>query len=130
MVDGHGIPLAGDITPANAPEVQQLLPLVDGAGPLNETTGEPVHRPAAVYGDRAFDSEPHREELRARAIDPVLARRYTEHGSGLGKFRWVVERFFSWLHGFRKLHFVTEKTPEMRHAFFDLAFALIALRFL
>lgn len=130
LVDGHGIPLAGDITPANTAEIQELLPLVDSAGPLDEATGEPAHRPEAVYGDRAFGSEPHREELRARGIDPKLAARYTEHGSGLGKYRWVVERFFAWLHGFRKLRFVTEKTPEMQIALFDLALSLICLRFL
>ena len=42
-----------------------------------------------------------------------VARRYTEHGSGLGKYRWVVERFFAWLHAFRKMRLVTEKTQEM-----------------
>ncbi len=75
-------------------------------------------------------SSPGKEELRARGIDPKLAKRYTEHGSGLGKYRWGVERFFSWLHDFRKLRFVTEKTDERPFAFFDLALALICLRFL
>jgi hypothetical protein len=42
----------------------------------------------------------------------------------------VVERFFSWEHGFRKLRFVTEKTQEMQFAFFNLGLALICLRFL
>jgi len=130
LVDAQGIPLAGDITPANVPEIKELLPLIDCAGPLNEETGEPQHRPAKVYGDRAFDSEPHREELRERDIEPKLAKRRTEHGSGLGKYRWVVERFNSWLHGFRKERFVTEKTQEMQFAFFNLALALICLRFL
>jgi transposase len=101
-VDGHGIPLARDITPANTPEIKELLPLVDSAGPINEETLEPEHRPAKVYADRAYDSEPHRQKLRQRGIDPKLAKRYSEHGSGLGKYRWVVERLFSWLHGFRK----------------------------
>jgi transposase len=130
LVDGHGIPLAGDVTPANTPEIKELLPLVDSAGPLGEETGEPLHRPEAVYADRAYDSEPHREELRQRDIEPKLAKRKTAHGSGLGKVRWVVERFFSWLHGFRKLRFVTEKTQEMQFAFFNLALALICLGFL
>jgi transposase len=130
LVDAQGIPLAGDITPANVPEIKELLPLVDSAGPLDEDTGEPQHRPEAAYGDRAYDSEPHREELRERGVEPHLAKRRTAHGSGLGKYRWVVERFFSWLHGFRKLRFVTEKTQEMQLAFFNLALALICLRFL
>lgn len=130
LVDAHGIPLAADSTPANTPEIKELLPLVDGAGPLDEETGEPQHRPEEVYADRAYDSEPHREKLRARGIDPKLAERYTEHGSGLGKYRRVVERSFARLHGFRKLRLVTEKTQEMQFAFLDLALALICLRFL
>jgi transposase len=130
LVDGHGIPLAGDLTPANTPEIKELLPLVDGVGPLDEPTGEPRRRPETLYGDRAYDSEPHREALREREVEPRLAKRRTAHGSGLGKRRWVVERFFSWLHGLRKLRFVTEKSQEMQFAFFNLALALIALRFL
>ncbi len=94
---------------------------MDSVGPLDEATGEPEHRPAELYWDRAYDSKPHREEPRRRGIDPKLAKRYTEHGSGLGKYRWVVERFFSWAHGFRKPRFVTEKTHEMQFAFLNLA---------
>ena len=130
LVDAHGIPLAGDITGANVPEIKELRPLIDTAGPLDEATGQPQHRPAAAYGDRAYDSEPDREELRKRGIEPHLGKRGTAHGSGLGKYRWVVERFFSWLHGFRKLRFVTEKNLDMQFAFFNLALALICLRFL
>ena len=130
LVDAHGIPLAGDLTPANTPEVKQLLPLVDSTGPLDEQTGEPKHRPAKVYGGRAYDSEAHREALRQRGIEPKLAKRRTAHGSGLGKVRWVVERLFSWLHGFRKLRLVTDKDQEMQFAFFSLALGLICFRFL
>jgi transposase len=130
LVDGRGIPLAGERTSANTPDVNTLLPLVDSAGPRDQATGEPQRRPERLYGDRAYDSEPHREELRRRGIDPKLAKRRTGHGSGLGEYRWVGERFISWLHGFRKLRLVTEKDQPMQYAFFDLALALICLRFL
>jgi transposase len=129
LVDAQGIPLAGEVTAANVPEIKELLPLVDSCGPLDEQ-GEPQRRPEEVYGDRAYDSEPHREELRRREVEPKLAKRNTGHGSGLGVFRWVAERTISWLHGFRKLRFVTEKTKPMQYAFFDLALALICFRFL
>jgi transposase len=129
LVDANGIPVAGDVTPANVPEIKELLPLVDSCGPRDEN-GEPRHRPAKAYGDRAYDSEPHREKLRARGIEPKLAKRNTEHGSGLGVYRWVVERTIAWLHGFRKLRLVTEKTQEMQFAFLNLALALICYRFL
>jgi transposase len=129
LTDANGVPLAAESTAANVPEVKRLLPLLDRCGPLSEE-GEPPRLPGAVYADRAYDSEPHREELRDRGIDPKLAKRRTKHGSGLGKHRWVVERLFSWLHGFRKLRFVTEKTQESQLAFLNLALSLICLRFL
>jgi transposase len=129
LVDANGVPLAGDATPANVPEIKELLPLVDSCGPLDEAD-EPRRLPEKMYGDRAYDSQPHREALRARGIQPELAKRNSEHGSGLGIFRWVAERTLSWMHGFRKLRFVTEKTVEMQYAFFNLALALICYRFL
>lgn len=129
VVDAQGIPLAADVTPANVPEIKELLPVVDAAGPL-KANGEPKRRPKVLYADRAYDSEPHREQLRKRGIEPKLAKRNTEHGSGLGKFRWVAERTISWLHGFRKLRFVTEKTLEMQFACLNLALSLICFRFL
>jgi transposase len=127
LVDAGGLPVAGVTTAANVPEVKQLMPLVDATGP-QLPTGGPVHRPRALYADRGYDSEPHREQLRARGIDPHLARRRTTHGSGLGVYRWVAERTISWLHGFRKLRFVTEKDEETKFGFFNLAMAIIAFR--
>jgi transposase len=129
LTDANGIPLAAESTKANVPEVKRLLPLLDECGPADEE-GRPRRQPDAVYGDRAYDSQPHREELRRRGVDPNLAKRRAPHGSGLGKHRWVVERLFSWLHGFRKLRFVTEKTQESQLAFLNLALSLICLRFL
>lgn len=127
LVGADGLPVAGVTTAANVADATQLVPLVDAAGPqLPE--GGPVHRPKALYADRAYDSEPHRQPLRDRGIDPHLAKRRQEHGSGLGVFRWVAERTHSWLHGFRKLRFVTEKREETKFGLFNLGLALIAFR--
>jgi len=73
---------------------------------------------------------PHRRALRRRGIEPVIARRGTGHGSGLGVYRWVVERTLSWLHGFRKLRLRTDRTGAFHHAFVMLACAIICFRFL
>ena len=51
----------------------------------------------ALFGDRGDDAEVIRQGLRARRIMPWLAKRNTEHGSGLGQRRWLVERTFAWL---------------------------------
>jgi transposase len=130
VTDANGIPLATDVTAANAPDVTELLGLVDSIAPVGGKPGRPRRRPDEVYGDRAYDSQPHRERLRGRGIGPRLAKRNTEHGSGLGVYRWVAERTLSWLHGFRKLRLVTEKDLDMQYAFLTLATAVICFRFL
>ncbi|WP_020476117.1 transposase, partial [Zavarzinella formosa] len=107
------------------------LPLVDSAGPL-DPEGEdegPGGRPGELYGDRAYDAEALRDELRERDIEPKLAKRRTPHGSGLGKVRWVVERTIGWLHNFRKLRVVTEKTQEMQLALLNLGLSLICFNY-
>lgn len=130
VVDSHGIPLAATVTAANTPDVNELLHVVDAIPPVRGKVGRPRRRPEELYGDRGYDSQAHREELRRRGIKPRLARRRTAHGSGLGKVRWVVERFFSWLHRFRRLRLRTDWYVDMHDAFLKLACALICLNFL
>lgn len=130
ITDAGGIPLAVILTAANAHDVTQLLPLVDAIPAVKGKPGRPRRRPQRAQGDRAYDSEPHREELRKRGIEPVLAKRNTEHGSGLGVFRWVVERTISWLHQFRRLRIRYERRPEIHEAFVSLACSLICWRLL
>ena len=78
----------------------------------------------------SHDSQPHRQELEARGIDPHLARRRTEHGSGLKVYRWVAERTLSWLHSFRRLRLRTDREGPVHDAFVSLASALICMWFL
>jgi len=49
--------------------------------------GRPRCRPDCMLGERAYDAEHIRPALRARHILPLLARRNTERGSGLGQWR-------------------------------------------
>ena len=103
LTDGGGLPLAIQTTAANRHESTQLLALVDAVSPVAGKPGAPKRKPEAILGDRAFDSRALREALWARGIIPFLARRGEEHGSGLGAYRWVVERTFAWFKGFRRL---------------------------
>ena len=130
IVDGQGVPLATTTTGANRHDSQELVPLLNALPGVAGKVGRPRRYPERLYGDRAYDSEPLRGACDARGIDPVLARRNTEHGSGLGVFRWVAERTLSWLHGFRKLRSVTEQGLDMQYAFLDLAMCLICWRIL
>ena len=97
ICDGRGIPLAIQLTGANRNDSQQALALVDAIPHLQGKRGRPRHRPDCVLGDRGYDAEAIRQGLRDRRIIPFLAKRNTEHGSGLGRWRWVVERTFAWL---------------------------------
>jgi transposase len=110
--------------------VTQLLPLVDGIPPVAGKPGRPRKRPLLVQGDRGYDSEPHRQALLKRGIIPLLARRYTEHGSGLGVTRWVVERTLSWLHQFRRLRLRYERRSDIHEAFMTIGCCVICWRFL
>ncbi len=125
LTDANGIPLAAVLTGANRHDVTQLLPLADAIPPVTGKRGAPRRRPDGVQGDRGYDSQPHRDALRARGIRPLLARRSTPHGSGLGKTRWVVERTLAWLHQFRRLRVRDERRDDIHHAFLQLACSLI-----
>jgi len=130
VTDAAGIPLAATLTGANAHDVTQLIPLVDAIPPVRGRRGRPRRRPQRVQGDRAYDSGSHRRELRKRHIRPVLARRNTDHGSGLGVHRWVVERTVSWLHQMRRLRVRYERRDDIHEAFLTLGCILICGYFL
>lgn len=111
------MPLASTITAANRPDITQLLALIDQIPSVAGRVGRPLRRPDCILADRGYDSEPHRQELRARGIVPILGRRYTDHGSGLGRYRWVIERSLSWLHQNRRLRIRYERRDDIHHAF-------------
>jgi len=125
ICDGQGVPLAVRLTGANRHDSKEALPLVDAIPPLQGERGRPRCRPDCILGDRAYDAAAIRTGLRARHIVPLLAVRRTTHGSGLGRFRWVVERTFAWLNQFRRLRVRYEKRADIHKAFLSLASALI-----
>ena len=118
------------VTGANAHDVTELLPLVDAVPAVAGKRGRPRRRPLRVQGDRAYDSGPHRQALRRRGIAPVLAKRNTEHGSGLGVYRWVVERTISWLHQMRRLRTRYERRADIHEAFLTLGCIVVCGHFL
>ena len=117
--------MAAILTAANVNDVTQLMALVDAIPAVRGKPGRPRHKPDAVQGDRGYDSEPHRRELRRRKIKPILAKRRTQHGSGLGVYRWVVERTLSWLHQFRRLRIRYERRDDIHEALLSAGCALI-----
>ena len=82
----------------------------------------------AVYADRGYDHDKYRRQVRDKGITPVIARRGTEHGSGLGVHRWVVEQTIALLHWFRRLRTRWEIRDDIHEAFLSLACSIICWR--
>ena len=84
-----------------------------GDGPVNCTR---------TWGTRPVATAP----LSARrGIAPRIARRGSESRKRLGRYRWVVERGFAWLHRNRRLLVRYERDPALHDAFLHLGCALI-----
>lgn len=125
VVEKQGVPLQVQLSGANQPDINQLLPLVANLPAVRGKPGHPRSRPDELYGDRAYDSEPVRGILRWLGIEPFLAKRGTEHGSGLGTIRYVVERTLSWLHQQRRLRVRYDRRDDIHQGFLSLAASLI-----
>ena len=128
LVDGGGVPLAWTLTGGNRNDITQLLALLDRVPHVRGRTGRPRHRPDSVVADRGYDHDKYRRLVWQRGIKPVIARRQTQHGSGLGRERWVVERTFAWLHNRRRLLVRTDRRHQTHEGFLDLACCLITWR--
>jgi len=97
---------------------------------LRGRRGRPARKPHVIQGDRAYDSQPHRNQLTARRIRPLLAKRGRDHGSRLGRTRWVVERTIAWLHRFRRLAVRYERRACVHEALLTIGCALVCWYFL
>ena len=106
----------------------QLLQLLDRVPAVAGLVGHPRRRPDTVVADRGYDSNPHRDQLVLRGIEPIIARRKTTHGSGLGRYRWVVERTFAWLHRMKRLLVRYERRADIHQAFLAIGCCLICFR--
>jgi transposase len=116
------------VTGGNRNDVTQLVPLIERIPPVRGVVGRPRFRPNELVADRGYDHDKHRRLVRERGIRPVIARRQTEHGSGLGRVRWVVERTFAWLHNYKRLLVRYDRRHEMHEAFLALACCLVCFR--
>ena len=104
------------------------MPLIEAVPGVRGAVGRPRKRPDLLLADRGYDHDQYRRQVRARGIKPLIARRGTEHGSGLGKLRWVVERTFAWLHNFRRLLVRFDRRDDIHAAFLALGCCLVCFR--
>jgi transposase len=130
--------------PGNENERAHLLPLIDElirAG----------YRPGSVWADRGYCSNPLRQALLERSIEPQISQR-RRAGDPLpedqqvtrpkargrkhqirsrdpnARHRWVVERTNAWLRRFKRLNTRTEPNSQIYLAYLTLALTIILAR--
>ena len=128
ITDAAGTPLAIEHTAANVHESRMAIALVDAIPRIKQPDGTRRRQPVTVFADRAYDAEKIRVALRRRGIIPFIPKRRTEHGSGLGKIRYVIEAAFDWLFNNRRLRVRYEKRDDIHDAFLILGCLLICWR--
>jgi transposase len=130
VVDGQGLPLGSQLASASPAEVT-----------LAQTTLDAIQaetQPAHLIADKAYDSDPLREDLEKRGIELICPHRAKrrkpkrQDGRPLRRYRkrWKVERTIAWLGNFRRLVVRYERKIKMYQAFFHLACCIILLRWL
>ncbi len=121
ITDASGVPLASSVTAANRNDVTEFAPLFKKLPPVAGKVGRPRRKPDAVQGDQAYDSEPHRQGLRDLEIEPILPEKGIDDQSGLGEYRWPVERTLAWLHQNRRLRIRYERRADIHQALLTIA---------
>lgn len=135
LVVGEGLPVGVQLAAANEGETSLAQPTVEEVAKL--AGDDPTCWPKRIIADKAYDSDelraafasvdiqllaPHRSNRTAktRSNDGRCMRRY--------KRRWIVERFFAWLNGFRRLIVRHERHSLMYRAFVHVACVLVTMR--
>jgi transposase len=133
VTDRGGAPLAVRHPAATGNEGTVLLRLVaaiPARRPPRGRPGRPRRRPAKLHADQAYASRANRAALRQRRITPRIARKGVESSERLGRYRWVAERSFAWLHRNRRLLIRYERRADLHQAFLALGAALICWQLL
>jgi len=115
-------------TPANQREETQTLTLLRAMPSIPGPQGRPRTKPQALVGDRGYGFPWIIAAVKRLGITSLLAPRGSDHGSGLGKIRYVVEQTLANIGHCRRLKFCYEKTQSMFQAFHELAAAMLCFK--
>lgn len=113
------------LTAANVHDSKVFEELLDSVPPVKGARGRPRKRPGKLHADKGYDYPRCRRFLRKHGIKARIARRGVESSERLGRWRWVVERTFSWMQSCRRLVVRYERRADMYEGFLHLACALI-----
>jgi transposase len=130
LVDRDGVPLVIRAAPANSSDHGEILPTVVDFPAMGGQPGRPRTHPQKLYADAGYDCKATRAVLRWLGIKPHIRFRTDEHGSHLGRIRWVVERTISWVKGLRRMRVRYDRSETTIDAWTSIAAAVICLRLL
>jgi transposase len=130
MVDRHGVPLEIHTAGANASDHRQIIPLVLDYPRVGGKPGRPKELADTLLADAGYDNDATRWLLRWLGNEPKIRKQKGEHGSGLGKVRWVVERTINWLKGLRRMRVRYDRLGVIQDAWTTLAASVICFRLL
>lgn len=128
ITEARGVPLVVQTGPANQPDGQLAIPLLDKIPAVAGRRGRPKRKPKSFLGDGAYGTKKNIRQVLARGIKPLLSlfgKAKKTNGSGLGKLRYVVERTLSWFGNYRRLKLCYERLGKYFQAFHELAACLI-----
>jgi transposase len=144
LVDRAGIPLAVSVAPGNyhdgrlgfltVANIYTPPPILRGIVPDAAKMAEPT-----LLADKGYDSLRFREFVQEHGFRPLIPTRScipTQQGVGelyaedvgLQRKRYVVERTFGWLKGFRRVRYRVDRTAASFHAFVYLAVLVLCVR--
>ena len=126
--EAKGLPLLVHTTPGNVRDEQPVVNMIHRLPMIQGPRGRPRKKPGALVGDRGYGFPSTIAAVSAMGILSMLAPRGSEHGSGLGKVRYVIERTMIWFGHWRRLKLCYEKTGSHWQAYHDLAASLICFR--
>lgn len=122
LTDADGVPLVVHTTPANVNDETQLPALIDAMPAVQGPRGRPRRKPGGIFGDRAYGTAAMIALMTVLGILSLLAPRGDDtRGSGLGMFRYVVERTLAGFSHFRRIRMCYECWGEHFQAFHELA---------
>jgi transposase len=130
LVDRDGVPLVIRAVAGNRSDQLEILPTVVSFPAVPGKPGRPRTHPDDLYADAGYDCDATRSLLRWLGIEPHIRRRNSDHGSHLGRVRWVVERTISWIKGLRRMRVRYDRSATSINAWTSIAAAVVCVNIL
>lgn len=137
LVEGNGLPLSVTVTPGQAHESTQVVPLLDSVS-VGGKRGPRRRSLRAIAGDKGYDGAPARQAIRRHGARPVIAHKKRGDGSypasarhfdkELYRRRNIIERRNGHLKEHRRIATRFEKLAVNFVAMIQLAFVLTFIK--